>query len=230
MQTECLFEARCESPRLRVNLGFLQPTIREINAFEKIIKISPEYRGFQFQNFPQFKVAEKTFGAWMDAVERTVSIVPNDFDSPARVSFAFPACESKIAIQNDDGGIAGVVFKRHEVLEGKMEFKIIRLRKALFRIHARVVNLSFIGTDEIQIPEKVLLRTFASTHFTLEADGGEFFSLPELPSDLKFFADDCRNIGCWPIVAGDRKTVLASPVTLEIVPRDAEAVSTSEID
>lgn len=223
MQTECLLLARSESPRLRITLGFLQPMIREIGASEKVLEISPENGGFRFQNVRQFKVAGKTFQAWMEAVERKISIVVHDFHAVVRTAFAFPASESRATIQNETGGVAGLIFRRDEVLEGKIESKITRLRDDLFRICARVVNLSAIEPNEIRIPEKVLLRTFTFTHFTLEAQGGEFVSLVETPRELRHLADDCKNVGCWPILANDRTMVLASPITPgncpEIVPK-----------
>ena len=240
MQTECLFRARGESPRMKITLGFLQLSAREIGACERVLEKLPENGGFQFRNVPQLEVAGKTFQAWMEAVERKVSTTVNDFHAPGRTSFVFPASESREAIQNESGGIAGVIFRRHEVLEGRIETKMVRLQDDLYRICVRVVNLSSIKRGEIQVPEKVLLRTFASTHFTLEAESGEFISLFETPPELKIFAEDCKNIGCWPVLAGDkdagdRKTVLASPIILydypQIAPESAvEFFDGTEID
>ena len=240
MQTECLFLTQSESPRLTVTLGFLQPTAREIGAFEKILEKLPESGEFRFQAVPQLEAGGKTFQTWMEAVERKVSTVVNDFHAPVRTSFAFPASESREPIQNENGGVAGVIIRRYEPLEGKIEVKIIPIQDNLVKICVRVVNLSSIKRDEIQISEKVLLRTFASTHFTLEAEGGEFVSLLETPPELKVFADDCKNIGCWPVLAGDkadtdRKTILASPIILydfpQIAPESAgEFCDGTEID
>ena len=224
MQTECLFRTRGESPQLRITVGFLQPIVREIGACETILEKLPENGEFRFQNVPQLEVAGKTFQAWMEAVERKVSTSVNDFHAPVRMSFVFPASESREAIQNETGGIEGMIFRRHEVLEGRIETKMTRLQDDLFRICVRVVNLSSVKRDEFQLPEKVLLRTFASTHFTLEAESGEFVSLLETPPELRLFADDCKNIGCWPVLAGDkaagdRKTILASPIILYDYPQ-----------
>ena len=226
MQTECLFRTRGESPRLRITVGFLQPIVREIGACESILEKLPEDGEVRFQNVPQLEVGGKTFQAWMEAVERKVSATVNDSHEPVQVSFVFPASESREAIRNENGGVAGVIFRRHEVLEGRIETKMVRLRDDLFRICVRVVNLSSVKRDEFQVPEKVLLRTFASTHFTLEAESGEFVSLLETPSELKAFADDCKNIGCWPVLAGDkaagdRRTMLASPIILYDYPQIA---------
>ena len=202
MQTECLLMAHSESPRLRVTLGFLQPIAREMGAFES-----------------QRDAEGQSCQTWLDAVERKVSAIVDDFDAPIRMSFVFPASESREPIQNENGGTAGVIFRRHEVLEGRIETKIIRLRHGLYRICARVVNLSSIKRDEVKSPEKILLRTFASTHFELEADGGEFVSLLTTPPELQVFADGCRNIGCWPVLAGDRKAMIASPMIIGDYPQ-----------
>jgi hypothetical protein len=153
----------------------------------------------------------------MEAIDRKVSIVVNDFHVSSRMFFAFPVSESRKTVQNENGGTAAVIFGSHEILEGRMETRIIRLQDDLFKICVRVINQSSVKEDEAQNPEKVLLRTFASTHFSLEAEGGEFVSLLGAPPELKVFVDDCKNIGCWPVltdgnVTGDRKTILASPI------------------
>lgn len=214
MQTECLFQARTESPRLRITLVFLQPIARIIGVMERVVEKLPENGGFQFQNVPRLEVAGKTFEAWMEAAERTVSVIVDDLHAPVRMSFVCPASESREAIRDENGGIAGLIFRRHELLEGRIEIKMSRLQGDLFRISVRGVNLSSVKRDEIESPETILLRTFASTHFKLEAEGGEFVSLLGTPAELQAFADDCNNIGCWPVTAGDRKTIIASPTII----------------
>ncbi|HEX3626669.1 MAG TPA: hypothetical protein VH280_14740 [Verrucomicrobiae bacterium] len=226
MQTECLLRTRGEFPQLRISLGFLQPTKRQIGAFEKVIEKIPESGGVRIQSVPQLEVGGKTFQAWMEAVERKVHMTVSDFHLPGRISFAFPVNESRQAVQNENGGIAGMIFRRHEVLEGRIETRIVRLQDDLFKVCIRLVNLSSIEPDELGSPEKVLLRTFASAHFILEAELGEFVSLLEAPLELRGFAEDCKNIGCWPVLAGDRatgdrKTVLASPIIFYDYPKIA---------
>ncbi len=218
MQADCLFQGHSESPRLKITLGFLQLTTGEIGASEKVIHRLPEEGEFRLQNVPQLEVGGKSFRAWMEAVERRVLIIMNNFNAPGRTSFAFPVHKSREVIQNESGGVAAFIFRRHEILEGTIEVRITRLQNDLFKISARVVNLSSIKPGDIQNPEKVLLRTFASTHFTLEAEGGEFVSLSSTPPEWKSFADDCRNIGCWPVMAGDRKAILASPIISDDCP------------
>jgi hypothetical protein len=229
MQTECLFQARSESPGLKITLGFLQPIARGVDVSEKILEISPEHAGFRFQSPPLFEVAGKTFRAWMETVERKISIKVNDFRVSSRMFFAFPVSESRKTIQNENGGIAAVIFRSHEILEGRIETRIIRLQDDLFKICVRVVNQSFIREDDAEFPEKVMLRTFVSTHFALEAEGGEFVSLFEAPPDLKDFVDDCKNIGCWPLLLDDGKVILASsPMVPDDHPQIA-AESTREV-
>jgi hypothetical protein len=235
MQTECLFRARGESPRLRITLAFLQPVPRKFGAGEKVLERLPENGRFRVQDVPQLEAGGKTFQAWLEAVERKVLIFVNGLRAPARTYFAFPASESREAIQNENGGIAGLIFRRHQVLEGKIEIKITRLQDDLFRISARVVNLSSLEPDEIESPEKVLLRTFASTHFTLEAEGGEFVSLLETRDDLQLLANDCQNIGCWPVLVGDKvtgdsKKVLAFPIVPDDCPQIASALATPDTE
>jgi hypothetical protein len=62
----------------------------------------------------------------------------------------------------------------------------------------------------------------------LEAGGGEFVSLLETGGDVRDFANDCQNIGCWPVlvrdkVTGDSKKVLAFPIIPDDYPPIAGA-------
>jgi hypothetical protein len=72
--------------------------------------------------------------------------------------------------------------------------------------------------------EDALRRTFCSTHTVLRVDGGAFVSATDPPEELRDAAQACRNEGTWPVLVGDageRHTVLSSPIILEDHPRIA---------
>ena len=240
MQAECLLRTNGKFPMLKLTLGFLQPVTREIGRLKNVLQQLSWDGDAQFENVAQLEVAGKTFRAWTEANERKVPVVVDDFKPFERTPFTFAANENRETICDDSGGIVGMIFRREESLEGLIEIKITIVQKELYRVCVRVVNLSPVNASEINLPEKILRRTFASTHFTLEAEDAEFVSLLETPPELKAFAEDCKNIGCWPVLVGDqatgeRTTMLASPIILydypQIAPESAgEFFDGTEID
>lgn len=72
-------------------------------------------------------------------------------------------------------------------------------------------------------PQRILLQTFVSTHFTVEIETGEFVSPFGTPPERKAIADECENTGCRRVLARgtptDRQTVLVSPIILYDYPR-----------
>ncbi len=224
MQTECLFRAPGHQARLKITFGFLQPVMRNIGAMEKVPGKDAETEKVQFREVPLLEVAGNIFQAWTEAVERTVSIGVRDFSEATNISFTFPPTENREEIRNEEGQVAGVVVRRQEFLEGRIEARITQLQKDLFRICVRVTNLSDI--EDLSARQKVLPHTFASSHFTLELENGQFLSLLETPPEFKTYAEGCKHIGCWPVLVGDksaddRRTMLASPIFLYDYPEIA---------
>jgi hypothetical protein len=68
------------------------------------------------------------------------------------------------------------------------------------------------------------LRTLVSTHILLGVHGGEFVSLLEPPDEWRESAAACRNVGVWPVLAGEtgsKDTMLSSPIILYDYPQVA---------
>jgi hydrogenase maturation protease len=63
-----------------------------------------------------------------------------------------------------------------------------------------------------------------STHTILEVTDGDFVSLLEPPEDLREAGAACRNLGTWPVLAGEKeqcKCMLSSPIILYDYPEVA---------
>jgi hypothetical protein len=223
MQTECLFQTHSNFARLEITFAFLQPVAGTIGVFERVLHKDRETGEIYFEAAPQLEAAGETFQAWMEGAQRKVSIVIAEFSQNKSVPFIFPITASREEIRNEHGHIAGVIMRRHEILEGRLEIRFTEVREDLFRVCARVVNLTAIEPSDMNIPENILLRTFASAHFALELENGEFVSLLEPPEEFEMHAEVCKNIGCWPVLMGDRladdrTAMLASPVIFRDYP------------
>jgi len=150
---------------------------------------------------------------WSVGHERDVTVpdcrLGSLVDAPLIRPFSFPG-----GIEEEKG--------RLEALEGELEIGAEKLDKNLFHISLRIVN----GTDFEAVGgrDEVLLRSFVSVHSLLQVRRGEFTSLIDPPQPLRDAAARCRNVGTWPVLAGDpdlRDTVLSSPIILYDYPQIA---------
>ncbi len=110
---------------------------------------------------------------------------------------------------------------RSEPLEGKLELSAARIDTALYRVTLRVRNSASLNGET---RDDVLLRSLVSVHSILQVTGGYFISLLDPPENLRQAAAECRNIGCWPVLAGEEGQVdmmLASPIILYDYPQIA---------
>jgi hypothetical protein len=106
-----------------------------------------------------------------------------------------------------------------EAVEGTVQVGAERLEDDLFRIRVRVENRT--PSDDAA----TRLHDFASTHAILHLDGpARFLSLIDPPTEHRAASTACRNVGCWPVLAGEpgeQQVVLASPIILYDYPQVA---------
>ncbi len=147
---------------------------------------------------------------WHEAIERdaTVRVAPlGELLAASRsVPLAFPA--------GDDLG-------RQVGLEGRIDLSAEPVADRLFRVRVSVANLTPMDPDNIPSRDDVMLRSLVSAHTILRAAGGDFVSLTDPPEPLKAIAAVCRNVGTWPVLAGDNgasDTVLSSPIIVSDFP------------
>jgi hypothetical protein len=167
---------------------------------------------------------------WQEATERNVAMQSVDITDLAwqrRLhTFSFPAgCETE-----------GEVVRRRERLDGAIEVEAENAGDELFKIRVRVFNTA-LARGEID-RETALMQSLVSAHTILELDGAEFISLLDPPEEFRRTVAQCKNIGTWPVLAGEpgtRDTMLSSPIILydypQIAPESAGALfDGTEID
>ena len=109
-----------------------------------------------------------------------------------------------------------------EGVEGRVEVVREPLRDGVSRLTVRIVNTSPAGPAT---RDEALRHTMLSTHTILTVKGGAFVSMTDPPEGLQAEAASCENTGTWPVLvgeAGERDTLLSSPIILEDYPRIAE--------
>lgn len=146
---------------------------------------------------------------WQEAVEREVVPPAATLDklsgAPALLHFDFPP-----------GDVPG----RQARLEGEVRVSAEPLSHDAFRVSVTVENLTAPGPEDWGRDE-LLLHSLIATHTVLRVGGGEFISLTDPPAPLQQAAAACRNVGTWPVLAGDpaaHDTMLSSPIIVSDYP------------
>jgi hydrogenase maturation protease len=157
--------------------------------------------------FLQPATGEASSSPWREPVQREVVAADlrlSDLLSGTRsVPFAFPP--------------SGAV-------EGAMEVWAGRAGDECFKLTLRVANHTPLDGACPDGEAAVLPHTLVSAHAILDVRGGEFVSLLDPPEPLRSLAAGCRNVGAWPVLAGDegaRDLMLAAPIILPDYPRVA---------
>jgi hypothetical protein len=172
----------------------------------------------------------KSAPVWQEATERDVAVASLNLEDLAfhrrlhTFSFA-AACETE-----------GDIVRVREPLDGAIEVEAEKLRGELFKIRVRVFNTALAPGDLNR--EAALMRSLISAHAILELRDAEFISLLDPPDEFRDAAAQCKNIGTWPVLAGDpgaRDAMLSSPIILydypQIAPESAGALfDGTEID
>jgi hypothetical protein len=205
MQTQCLVEG-VTNTEVSVGVRFLHVIWRQM----------VDARG---QDVGELIADDELHLSWEEAVEREVTLGP--------VSLEELRAGRGVAIAVDAGtteerlGNAGAVERSWERLEGSLHVSAHEVSPGVYRLTAVIENET---PWPVGPREAAIRRTFCSTHTVLRAGGGSFVSLTAPPQALRQAAAACENRGTWPILvgeAGERHTVLSSPIILEDHPRIA---------
>jgi hypothetical protein len=157
--------------------------------------------------------------SWQEGQERDISTPACSLQmlsaQPYRQEFEFAGdCDDRA----DKAG------RRSETITGELEFAASRVGDNLYQLSLDIRNLVELENPAGFERDRILLRSMISVHSILHAEGGEFVSLLDPPERLKQPASECRNIGTWPVLAGEegqRDLVLSAPIILYDYPQIA---------
>jgi hypothetical protein len=209
MQSQCLLEGD-GGGRLDVRVRFLQVVRRQAG---RVV-------GNTVEPVDELTVGEDRHLSWDEAVEREVAVPDLELGAlgaaPRTVPIEFPAGEEQERLTED-----AVLMRSWEELRGRLEVAADSPGAAVQRVTVRVTNeTAWDGGDRAH----ALRRTFCSTHAILHSDEPAFVSLTDPPEPLRTLAEECENVGVWPVLVGEdgaRDTMLASPIILPDYPQIA---------
>jgi hydrogenase maturation protease len=226
MQTECLLQGN-SSARLNVKIRFLQLVSRSVGRLTYLLHELPEYGEPEFEVVDGLEVSGQTFVPWQEAVEREAVARPLHGLSASfhrRLPFDFPSGREFQPLRNQDGLIAGVIIREWETLSGSVEVDSKECADGVIKITVRIHNLTSYELSQHQNRADALMHSLVSAHTLLTLENGQFISMLDPPESMRSLVEACRNVGTWPVLAGedgDRDTMLSSPIILYDYPQIA---------
>jgi hypothetical protein len=233
MQTECLLQS-AESTRLDIEIRFLQIVNRSIGKLLPPLPELPSTGEADFELVKELIVGDRLFTPWQEARERKLNIPP--WYSASHAShrdsfFEFPSSRELEPIRDSEGTTVGVIIRECELATGSVEIDLKTCGDSvkgdgLIKATVHIRNLT-VPTSESPEPESrahALMHSFVSVHTILGAENAQFISLLDPPAELGDLARECLNLGTWPVLvgdAGDRNTMLSSPIILYDYPEIA---------
>ena len=223
MQTECLAERACLSS-LEVRVRFLKLVDRSVLQLQTS---QPDGR-ISFEPVLRLEVGGRRFVPWQEAIECEVTVPACNLGEilttePLEWKFSFPAKEESEPLRDASEQIVGLIIRKQEVVQGIVEINATQASDQLFKVQVKVKNLTATEPGHVS-RDQALSQSLVSAHILLGVLDGQFVSLLEPPENLKDLAASCQNIGAWPVLvgnAGDRDTMLASPIILYDYPQIA---------
>ena len=214
LQSECLLAGGADT-EVEVVVRFLHPLRRNLERLAQ---------GADPQPLESLQAGDRLLEAGEEASPVRIGTGPlriRDLEGgPVRRPFVCPARREVEEIPDGAGLPVAAFAREQEQLEGLVEISAVRADDGIYRLTVRVSNLTPPRADPAEGGRDVL-HSFVSTHWMLGVRGGELVSLLDPPPALRAAAEACGNLGVWPALvgaAGQRDTVLCSPIILEDYP------------
>jgi hypothetical protein len=226
-QTECLVSGGPQTTFEAV-VRFLHLTARQAGELTTPLADWPEGAEPPFRPVDTLRVGDRVFPTWQEAEAREVRFEETTLGDlctrPQSRSFTFAGSRRFEPLRAEGGEVVGVLARDQRTIQGTVEVSARAAGEGLFRLTLRVANRTpladagRLGRDEAQ------LHALVSTHAILGLRQGEFVSLMDPPERWREAAAACRNVGTWPVLAGEEgrnDTMLSSPIILYDYPQIA---------
>jgi len=227
MQTECLVLGDRQT-HCTVRLRFLRMVTRSIGKLRTPANDLAAITNAAIETVERLEVNGSTFQPWQEAVEEVIDVTEFNLSAlcaqPMQWPFRLSFNQEQEAIRDERGLIVGILRREKASVAGMVELMAQQLPDGVSKLTARIANISRFAGSTPARREEALARSLVSAHTILEVRAGEFVSLIDPPDAYRKFAQDCRNIGTWPVLVGDegeRGTLLSSPIVLYDYPQIA---------
>jgi hypothetical protein len=227
MQTECLVLGDAQT-QCTVRVRFLRMVTRSIGKLRAPANDLTSVAGAAIENVDRLEANGKTHRQWQEAVEEVIEVTEFNL-SPLCVQqmqwpFRLSPEQEQEAIRDEYGLIVGIIRREKASVAGMVDLAVHRLHDGVFKLTARIANVSRFASASPATREEALARSLVSAHTIMEVRAGDFVSLIDPPDEYRKFVETCQNIGTWPVLVGEegqRDTILSSPIILYDYPQIA---------
>ncbi len=214
MHSECLVMADADAS-VQIQLRFLHLLARQVARAVKD----------RFEAAASLMVDGRLSESWDAGVERAVEFeVALEAERIRKLGFAFHGLNQSEGLYDSSGQIAGSLTQTQREVSGTVTVEAHKLTERIWKIAVDVCNTTDSPEGEDANRDEALLRSLLSAHTILTVSGGEFVSLLDPPEDLRELVSKCKNIGNFPVLAGnegEREMMLCSPIVLYDYPQIA---------
>ena len=230
MQTECLVKGD-ERTSFDVKVRFLHLLLREVGQLatpQPELPKGPAADAPDFQTVAAMEVGGQIYQTWQEAVEREISLpgfaLQELIGRTQKRTFTFTSMQETEFLREPEGQLAGVIVRKQQSIECSIEVAAGLASGGLFKVTVSILNLTPLDDAKSRSRDDALMRSLVSTHTIVGVHDGEFVSLLEPPEAFREIAASCRNVGTWPVMAGEdgaRDCMLSSPIILYDYPQIA---------
>jgi len=225
MRTECLVEGTPET-MIELKVRFLHVVRRKVG--ELLEPLGNLRSGPAFHFVDSLHVGEGTVQSFDETVERELDVAPHvlhELCSNAQPHiFHIPRTGHWQSLRGPDGQVAGLLAREQEAIRALLEMGVTQVAEGLFRLHVSIRNDTSVRDPLEKSREEILPFSLVASHLILSAKGGTFLSLADPPEYARAEARGCRNVGLWPVLAGEEGTgsmLLSAPIILYDYPQIA---------
>jgi hydrogenase maturation protease len=218
VQTECIVLAG-RNAGLRVKVRFLHLVARLVGKLRS--PTLPRDDEPAYDLVESLAVDGDIHHAWQEATEQAIDLGETSLADlvhhPIVQGFAFPAGRQWEPIRDGDGVAVGVLIRNRRPISGVVKVRGTPLGEGAIRLSIQVHNQSVLDGSEVVSRDSAQMQSMASTHTILHVQDGEFISLMGPPDAWREAAAGCKNVGTWPVLAGEEgegDTLLSSPIIL----------------
>lgn len=231
MHTECIVEKAAENSgaiALEIQLRFLHLNARRVAQEQTAPSASKRFLPVQ-----SIEVDGHRIESWDEGVERSVELKVDSLTKPQPPHhFRFPASSQSELLRDSSGELTGILTRTKHEICGTIAISSEPVSTGAWKLIVDVNNSTPLLRDSND-RNAALTRSFLSAHTILGVHGGAFISLLDPSRRMSEAVQSCRNIGNFPVLAGDapeRDMMLCSPIILYDYPQIAPESATDFYD
>ncbi|MDB4968868.1 MAG: hypothetical protein JWN44_4557 [Myxococcales bacterium] len=212
MTLECLVEARGPTlPRIEGRLRFLHVERREVEA---------AIGEGRFRAVESLTVGAQEHITWEEANEREL---PFTIDVPCErtrvLDERLEESRQERTLHDGDGALVGRVVRTQRALALTLTASAALTASTGHELWKLTIALENVTPfeDFAALREDAVVSSLVGAHLVLSVSDGAFVSLLDPPAEARAAAESCRNVGLFPVLAGEpgaKGLLLASPIVL----------------